>query len=240
MVTFEEYAKLSAAQQKAIKRDELNKLIDNQLALMNNDPNAIRNVITNTINAAIDKKFEQLAIELKQENDVLKTDNQVMRKVLMEQQKSLERIHKDRTRKNVFITGIPNTMEADYGDDEVDDPRLITNKILKYVLPDISKNDYKIMKSFEPREGNTSHAAKLSIYKEEVKKSLMKNKAKLKTLEETDTLRKVFIKNEETPLARKENDGVYTKMKELKENNPEKAKDVRITKGKLLKSPSMI
>ena len=181
MVTFEEYAKLSAAQQKAIKRDELNKLIDNQLALMNNDPNAIRNVITNTINAAIDKKFEQLAIELKQENDVLKTDNQVMRKVLMEQQKSLERIHKDRTRKNVFITGIPNTMEADYGDDE-----------------------------------------------------------KLKTIEETDPLRKVFIKNEETPLVRKENDRLYTKMKELQENNPEKAKDFRITKGKLLKTPSMI
>ena len=72
MVTFEEYAKLSAAQQKAIKRDELKKLIDTQLALMNNDPTAIRKVITNTINAAIDKKFEQLAIEFKQENNVLK------------------------------------------------------------------------------------------------------------------------------------------------------------------------
>ena len=131
-------------------------------------------------------------------------------------------------------------MEADDGDDEIGDPGLITNKILKYVLPDISKNDYKIMKSFEPREGNTSHSAKLSIYKEEVKKSLMKNNAKLKTLEETDPLRKDFMKNEETPLVRKENDGLYTKIKELKENNPEKAKEFRITKGKLLKTPSMI
>ena len=88
----------------------------------------------------------------------------------MEQQKSLERIHKDRTRKNVFITGIPNTMAADDGDDEIDGPVLITNKFLKYVLPEISKNDYKIMKSFEPREGNTSHSAKLSIYRKRSKK----------------------------------------------------------------------
>ena len=63
------------------------------------------------------------------------------------------------------LKGIPNTMEADDGDDEIDDPVLITNKILKYVLPEISKNDYKIMKSFDPREGNTSHSAKLSIYR---------------------------------------------------------------------------
>ena len=68
----------------------------------------------------------------------------------------------------------------------------------------------------------------------------MKNKAKLKTLEETSPLRRVFIKNEDTPLVRKENDRLYTKIKELKENNPAKAKEFRITKGKLMEGTNVL
>ena len=64
----------------------------------------------------------------------------------------------------------------------------------------------------------------------------MKNKAKLRTLEETGPLRRVFIKNENTPLVREENDRLYTKMKELKEN----AKGSRITKGKLMEGTNVL
>ena len=52
---------LSEADKQKVKKNDLQQVIENQLAFMNNDPNEIRNVITNTINAAIDNKFEQLS-----------------------------------------------------------------------------------------------------------------------------------------------------------------------------------
>ena len=45
-----------------VKKDDLQQVIESQLALMNNNPNEIRNLITCTINAAIDKKNNYLHI----------------------------------------------------------------------------------------------------------------------------------------------------------------------------------
>ena len=62
MVSLDEHVQLSPAQRKAINKPELKRIIDEHLALLNNDPNAIRNVITDAVNAAIDTKFDQLEL----------------------------------------------------------------------------------------------------------------------------------------------------------------------------------
>ena len=83
---------------------------------MNNDPNSIRNIIINAVNTAIDNRFEQIIAELREENSALKDDNQIIRNVVMEQQKTLERMCsmcKERTQNNVFITGIPTTLQGE-------------------------------------------------------------------------------------------------------------------------------
>ena len=38
MITLEQYAQLTPGQQKTVKRDELKKIVDNQLGLLQNDP----------------------------------------------------------------------------------------------------------------------------------------------------------------------------------------------------------
>ena len=68
----------------------------------------------------------------------------------------------------------------------------------------------------------------------------MTNKSKLRRLEENNPLRRIFIKNETSPLARKETDRLYTKMKKLKEEDTEGERDYKILRGKLLDGENII
>ena len=108
--TLDEYAQLSETQKKKINKDELRNIVDNQLTIINNNPEDIRNIITNMINEAIDKKFKQLYVDLKAENKRISDDNITLLKAITEQQKCLERLCNDSTKTNVFITGIPNDL----------------------------------------------------------------------------------------------------------------------------------
>ena len=63
---------------------------------------------------------------------------------------------------------------------------------------------------------------------------LCKEVKKLNDLGTGNTLRKVFIKNETTPLVRKENDRIYTKLRKLREDNPGETEKFKIVKGKLM------
>ena len=64
VITLDDYAKLTKDDKRRVKKEELEKLIESQLALMANDPNEVRTVITNAINTAIDKKFEQFSRDM--------------------------------------------------------------------------------------------------------------------------------------------------------------------------------
>ena len=66
----------------------------------------------------------------------------------------------------------------------------------------------------------------------------MENKGKLHKLEENNTLRKIYIKNETTPLVRKENDRLYTKLRNLKAEHPDNV--FKIMKGKLMEGERII
>ena len=59
----------------------------------------------------------------------------------------------------------------------------------------------------------------------------MKNSKKLSLLSIEDPLRKVFIRHEASPLHRKENDRIYSKLKKSKEDHPDT--EYKIIKGKL-------
>ena len=50
---------MNKSQRNNVKKAELERIIDSDIAVINNDPNELRNVITNTINIEMDKKFEQ-------------------------------------------------------------------------------------------------------------------------------------------------------------------------------------
>ena len=211
IITLEEYAQMNKTQQAGVKRAELKEIIDAQLALLNNDPNEIRNVITTTINQAIDKKLDQYTRDFNTETKRLSDENIVLRKTILEQQTCIERISREVNKDNAFMTGIPCRLDTD--NETLTTPKDIIAHILKFVHPNINDNAYTIVKAFNPKTGQTKHSAKVVFTSTASKNDIMLNTKKLKNLPEGNLLRKVFIKNETTPLARKENDRLYSKLR---------------------------
>ena len=67
----------------------------------------------------------------------------------------------------------------------------------------------------------------------------MKNKLKLRAREEADSLRKVFLWNENLPMYRKENDRLYSKLSKLKDD-PENDGMYKIDNRKLLRGDEVL
>ena len=103
-----------------------------------------------------------------------------------------------------------------YGDEvgAIDDSDTILHHILNFVAPGTSEDSYKILKHFDPREGQERHSTKIMVYDMDTKSKIFKGCKNFKELPQDDYLKRVFIKNDEPPLARKENDRLFTKMKE--------------------------
>lgn len=121
VLTFEDYQKLSGPQRRQLKKSDLQALIDDAIA-DTNDVTTLRSIIrdelTNkfnehekTINATIKAKLTAIT----NENERLTQENKVIKKVLNEQQKFLERTRKEDTKNNIFISGIPNELSLDLG-----------------------------------------------------------------------------------------------------------------------------
>ena len=99
--------------------------------------------------------------KLQDENQKLLADQNVLKKVVAEQQNFLETLRNDRTKNNLFISGIP--MEAEINGTNMADPKAMQNHILKFVHPGIKAEDFRIIKNFEPREGHTRHSMKVLV-----------------------------------------------------------------------------
>ena len=110
--------------------------------------------------------------------------------------------------------------------------------VLSFVHPEISQDDYKILKNFEAREGYVRHSAKIRVENISTKTNIFKGCTKFKTLHEENYMKKIFLKNDDPPLTRKENERLGKKMKELREAedaaNP--VNRYHIKEGKLFKN----
>ena len=133
----------------------------------------------------------------------------------------------------VFVSGIPGSLTLD-NEDPLDDGAAILLRILTYVQLTLTANDFKTAKVFAPKEGFDRHSRLIQFDDMKVKGDLLKNTKKLKDLGEEHTLKKVYIKNDQTPLTRKENSRLYGEFKKLIEtHNGDRNNRVRLDKGKL-------
>ena len=197
---------MNATQRKAVKRDDLRAIVDEQIADANNITTIrgiIRDEITTKINEML-KTFENKYIkkidDLGEQNVTIINEQNMIKKALVEQQKFLERLRGENTENNIFISGIPNKM--DINGIEITDCTAIIKHILTYV---------RILKIFESREGMSRHSAKIIVNENSVKRNIFEGCKKLKDFPDGNPMKKVFLKNEETPLQRKENDRLYQK-----------------------------
>ena len=246
MATLASYQKMTVTQRNRVNRDDLKKLLDESLDADVSEV-SLRNLITETINQSIDAKLttikEEIKNELKNEMSTMNTDIDGLRSTVgmlklavLEQQKYLERSRFESCRNNAFITGLPCTMEINGA--QSNDADAILCEALKVAIPDITKEAYKVIKNFPPREGMTRHSAKIVLTESDTKKKLMDASSKykdLKKISDTHVLQKVFVRNDQPPLTRKENDRLRTKMWVFRDADEENLHSFRILKGVLYK-----
>ena len=73
------------------------------------------------------------------------------------------------------------------------------------------------MKNFDARVGNTRHSAKISVESGVTRSQIFRGCSKFKNLPPDNYLKKVFLKNDDPPLTRRENDRLYKEMKRLRD-----------------------
>ena len=111
----------------------------------------LRNIIKGTIDKSIEEKIKsdlgKLIYDLKENYDkkidTLQTDNN--KKTILEQQKFLEGMRREKVKNNVFVTGIPTTYNLHEGDENVcADTKLIVQRAFQILYPAISTDNYTV------------------------------------------------------------------------------------------------
>ena len=170
-LTLETYHSYNAAQRKKVLRGDLQQLLDEHLDTEGSVA-SIRGIIREELTTKFDnlkkelnKSIDTKIKSLTDENKRLTQENNAIKKVVSEQQKCLERLQRNDSKNNIFISGVPNKLNANMtstpGDndaeheeeDVIEDPETIVHHILGFLHPTITNDCYKILKSFDARDG---------------------------------------------------------------------------------------
>ena len=241
-ITIEEYLQLTPAQRKTqVKKEKLFELLEFQLTRQNVvgvGVDELKIMISDAVKDAVGGLADEIdgfkteVGQLKNKLKEVEDESKVLKKVISDQQKFLETVKKEKVRDNVFISGIPNSMNI--GGTNSDDNEAIVLEVLSFVDPNITANDYRIIKTFEPRNDLPRHSCLIGFSNLNAKKNILSNSKKLNGLPETDEKKKVFIKSEQTPLNRKENSRLYQAFKQLQNTHEEdESQKVKLERGKL-------
>ena len=241
MTTLAQYQKMSAAQKKKLKRDDLERLLDDSLDT-DVSTSSLRDMIKETISQTIDEKLNVVKEQLRSElnGDIvsmqtsvqtLQSENNLLKRVMGEQQRFLEQIRSDKTKENAFVTGLPCTMTIN--ETESTDVKAIVHAALKVADPNITTESFEILKSFDAREGKTRHSVKLKFRDLETKGKVMKNAKNIVNLADEHPLRRVFIRYDQPPLTNRENQRLYSKLRDLRTADSDHEHEYKITRGVL-------
>ena len=230
---------LSAAQRKKVPKDKIHELLETQLGQQNLPiGETLKTLISEAVKEAVGTLYDDvqgLKVEMEEVKDELKnikTERDTLKKVVSEQQKFLESVRRDKVKDNIFMSGIPNSMNIEGANTE--DNTKIVQHILSYIAPTTAANDYKVIKVFEPRDGLPRHSCLLGFTNTVARKSILDNSKELNKLGEDNVLKKVYVKSEQTPLTRKENSRLYGEFKKLQETHKDDENmKVVLQKGKL-------
>ena len=120
-LTIEEYQELNPAQRKAIRKPDLQALLDEQINTDGN-VNSIRGIIREELNIKFDTLKKDLADTYKTKFDSIAEEQTkivneitIMKNILAEHQTSIENQRRENTKNNMFISGIPNEITDNEG-----------------------------------------------------------------------------------------------------------------------------
>ena len=124
----------------------------------------------------------------------------MLKKTILNQQSFIEQTQRNSMIKNLMISGIPN---VDMKIDNINctDANQKVLGILSKIDDTITERDYQLQ-IFEPAEGKVTHSVKVIMNDVNKKKAIMNETKKLKDIA---GFKDIYIKNDETKLARNEN-----------------------------------
>ena len=223
MASLEAYARMNAGEKNNVLKTDLKKIVDEQLALFNNDPNTMRNLIVDTINLAIQSKFDELGFDRRFDELATRYDNEItllnekikeQDRVLSAQQKFLEDLDSEKRAKHLIVLGLKEDGEDGEGDNE---------KFLDVVQTIGVRNDsIKIEEMVrlgkkDANQQNKTRPLKETFEKSSMRNAVLKNAYKLKDQTDDDPYKKVFLKRDTHPEVRNEEKRLYDTFKAEKE-----------------------
>lgn len=157
-----------------------------------------------------------------------------LKRVVLEQQKSLEFFRRKECSRNIIVSGVPNTPWSLTEDVEVTDDQGKLEEIFRHI--DCSHNmskEHKIT-SFPVQDGKDTHSLKIHFSDENDVKEIMSKAKELKTFNRG----KIYINFDEPYYTRKENLRIRKKKYELIDKY--KDDEIKILKGKLYHNNSVV
>ena len=164
-------------------------------------------------------KVEGLEVKCNTQNDDIKA----MSDTIFQQQIFIENVNKDKRINNLVITGIPQAQGLNQEN--------IEKKTIE-IIESIGINREEIHPISIRRLNNTDNqtaVVKMSLPNRDEKKRIKEN---AKNLKNSATFKRVFIKDDKTPLASKEDTRLRQKKRQLAADNP--GADIRMDKGALI------
>ena len=148
--------------------------------------------------------------------EMMQNDVNTLKKGMLQQQIFLENIQRGNLGKNVMITGIP-CKDVIHQGQVLSDTKEKVNAILNEIGITLNENEYQII-TFNVDDDKPTCFAKVILKKIETKQGIIKES---KCLKDNEVFRGVYIKNDETKLARNENYRLRKKARELRAEFPE-------------------
>ena len=152
-----------------------------------------------------------------------------LKTVILNQQLFIEKSQRVLLAKNLMITGIPRN-DVEWGENRYTDKKEKVEAVLEAIEANLTEDSYEL-KVFDADTDRPTFAAKLIFNDTETKNTVLVKASKLRECE-CEQLKKVYIKNDETKLASKENYRLRQKRRNLIKEHPNAV--FKIEKGKLL------
>ena len=179
--------------------------------------------------ASMDKRIEFLEAERVKKDE----DNAILKEIIRNMQRSLNKSDSDIRNKNIIITSLPE------GDIETDEHRCTSDHEKVHCILDCTKNtnfsaeairNFQIERLGQPKAGY-NRVTKITLPSVEDRDKFLEEVKVLKDAPEPWS--KVYVKKDQHPTYIAENNRLRKKLKMLKANPDNQNKDIKILKGKL-------
>ena len=202
-----------------------------------NEIDTLRGQISN-----IERKMSQIEIRIDNtQANQIKIDNDVtlMREIIVNQQKQLEKYEADKRRKNLIVSGIPESPVRIENSSLEDDASKLTF-IMREVSQEFSSDSITSISRLGQKSSHTTRLLKIEFNDATLRDDIIRSQRRLRENQcIVKTFGKIFLNRDGTVLVRREEKRLRDVMKELKNSSTSQDK-IFIKRGILYKNQQVV